>query len=340
MNKKEPTPTKKNRHQQKRTDTNKKEPTPIENKPKVIVIVGPTASGKTALSIELAKKINGEIVSCDSMQIYKDMDIGSAKPSIEETQGIKHYMIDIANPDERFSVAEYKKQAEIAIDEILSKGKTPIVVGGTGLYADSLIYGIEYPEIKFDEKYRESLEKQAETKDGLKDLYNKAKEIDEQAIQKISENDKKRIIRILEIYHQTGKTKTELEIESRKNEVKYDYKVFAINMDRQILYERINKRVDIMIENGLIEEVENLLKKYSGFPTAMQGLGYKEVVQFLNKELTKQEMIDKIKQETRRYAKRQLTWFRKNKETIWLDGQADIQKNIDFILEEINWENL
>ena len=281
----------------------------------------------------MAKKINGEIVSCDSMQIYKDMDIGSAKPSIEEMQGIKHYMIDIVNPDERFSVAEYKKQAEIAIDEILSKGKTPIVVGGTGLYADSLIYGIEYPEIKFDEKYRESLEQQAETKDGLKDLYNKAKKIDEQAIQKISENDKKRIIRILEIYHQTGKTKTELEIESRKNEVKYDYKVFAINMDRQILYERINKRVDIMIENGLIHEVENLLKKYNEFPTAMQGLGYKEVVQYLNNELTKQEMIDKIKQETRRYAKRQLTWFRKNKETIWIDGQADIQNNINVILK-------
>ena len=309
-------------------------------KPKVIVIVGPTASGKTALSIELAKKINGEIVSCDSMQIYKDMDIGSAKPSVEEMQGIKHYMIDIANPDERFSVAEYKKQAESAIDEILSKGKMPIVVGGTGLYADSLIYGIEYPEIKFDQQYREELEKQAETEEGLKKLYNKAKKIDEKAIQKISENDKKRIIRILEIYHQTGKTKTELEIESRKNEVKYDYKVFAINMDRQILYDRINKRVDIMIENGLIEEVENLLKKYNEFPTAMQGLGYKEVVQYFNKELTKEEMIDKIKQETRRYAKRQLTWFRKNKETIWIDGQVDIQKNIDIILEEINWKNL
>ena len=143
-------------------------------KPKVIVIVGPTASGKTALSIELAKKINGEIVSCDSMQIYKDMDIGSAKLSVEEMQGIKHYMINIANPDERFSVVEYKKNAETAIDEILSKEKMPIVVGGTGLYADSLIYGIEYPEIKFEKKYREELEKQAKTEKGLKDLYNKA----------------------------------------------------------------------------------------------------------------------------------------------------------------------
>ncbi|MBR0426694.1 MAG: tRNA (adenosine(37)-N6)-dimethylallyltransferase MiaA [Clostridia bacterium] len=304
-------------------------------KPKVIVIVGPTASGKTALSIELAKKINGEIVSCDSMQIYKDMDIGSAKPSIEEMQGIKHYMIDIATPNERFSVAEYKKLAESAIDEILSKGKIPIVVGGTGLYADSLIYGIEYPEIEFDEKYREVLEKQAKTEVGLKDLYNQAKKIDELAVQKISENDKKRIIRILEIYHQTGKTKTELEIDSRKNEVKYDFKVFAINMERQILYDRINKRVDIMIKNGLIQEVENLLKKYNQFPTAMQGLGYKEVVQYLNKELTKEEMIDKIKLETRRYAKRQLTWFRKNKETIWIDGLVEVQNNIDVIFKHI-----
>ena len=312
----------------------------INLKPKVIVIVGPTASGKTSLSIELAKKINGEIVSCDSMQIYKDMDIGSAKPTQEEMQGIKHYLIDVVSPAERFSVAEYKKQAEKAIEEILSKGKVPIVIGGTGLYADSLIYGIEYQEIEFDEKYRKSLEIQAQTDDGLEMLYNQAKRIDEEAIKKISENDKKRIIRVLEIYHQTGKTKTELEAESRKNEVKYDYKVFAINMDRQVLYDRINRRVDIMIENGLIQEVENLLKKYKQFPTAMQGLGYKEVVQYFNKELTKEEMIDKIKQETRRYAKRQLTWFRKNKETIWLDGQLGNENNINIILEEINWANL
>lgn len=302
--------------------------------------MGPTASGKTALSIELAKKIDGEIVSCDSMQIYKDMDIGSAKPTKEEMQGIKHYMIDIVAPNERFSVAEYKKQAESAIEEILSKGKTPIVVGGTGLYSDCLIYGIEYPEIQFDQEYRKKLEEQAETEQGLKELYNEAKKIDEKAIEKISENDKKRIIRILEIYHQTGKNKTELEIESRKNEVKYNFKVFAINMDRQILYDRINKRVDIMIENGLIQEVEKLLNKYNQFPTAMQGLGYKEVEQYLNKELTKEEMIEKVKQETRRYAKRQLTWFRKNKETIWIDGQEDILNNVKIILEEINWENL
>ena len=305
-------------------------------KPKVIVIVGPTASGKTALSIELAKKINGEIVSCDSMQIYKDMNIGSAKPTVEEMQGIKHYMIDIITPDKRFSVADYKKQAEMAIEEILQKGKMPIVIGGTGLYADSLIYGIEYNEIKFDKKYREELEQIAKTEEGLKKLYEQAKKIDEIAMAKISQNDKKRILRVLEIYHTTGKTKTQMEKESRRNEVKYDYKVFAIDIQRDKLYERINKRVDIMIENGLIEEVQNLLKKYKEFPTAMQGLGYKEVVQYFNKELTKEEMIDKIKQETRRYAKRQLTWFRKNKNTIWLDGLNDLQNNINIILEGIS----
>lgn len=309
-------------------------------KPKVVVIVGPTASGKTALSIELAKKINGEIVSCDSMQIYEDMTIGSAKPTKEEMQGIKHYMIDIVKPNERFSVAEYAKKAEEAIEEILGKNKNPIVIGGTGLYANSLIYGIEYKQIEFDNKYREMLEEQAKDKEGLQKLYEQAKKIDEQAITKISPNDKKRILRILEIYHQTGKNKTQMEKESRKNEVKYDYKVFAINIDRKILYERINKRVDIMIENGLIEEVQNLLEKYDEFPTAMQGLGYKEVVEYLNGDCTKQEMIEKIKQETRRYAKRQLTWFRRLENVIWLNGLDDIDKNIDIIMEEANWVKL
>ena len=299
------------------------------SKPKVIVICGPTASGKTALSIELAKKINGEIVSADSMQIYKDMDVGTAKTTPEEMQGIKHYLQDFVEPDKRYSVADYKVDAEKAIEEILSKGKTPIVVGGTGLYVDSLIYGIEYQEIKFDEKYRKELEDIA-LKKGLETLYKKAQEIDPEAMKKISCNDKKRIIRVLEIYKATGKTKTEQEIESRKKEVKYDYKVFAIDWEREKLYERINKRVDIMIENGLIEEVENLLKKYKEFPTAMQGLGYKEVVEYLNGYLTKEEMIDKIKQETRRYAKRQITWFRKNKQTIWIRPQ-DLQKILDEI---------
>ncbi len=304
------------------------------NKPKVIVICGPTASGKTALSIELAKKIDGEIVSADSMQIYKKMDIGSAKPTEEEMQGIKHYVLDFVEPSQRYSVANYKKDAIDAIEKILKKGKTPIVVGGTGLYINSLIDEIEYTDINIDEEYRKKLEDIA-NKEGLEKLYEEAKKIDPEAMKKISVNDKKRILRVLEIYHDTGKTKTQQEIESRKKEIFYDYKVFAINMDRQLLYSRINLRVDKMIEQGLIEEVRQILEEYKSFPTAMQALGYKEVKEYLEGILTKEEMIEKIKQETRRYAKRQLTWFRRNKQTIWLEGTAKIQDNINIILEEI-----
>ena len=306
-------------------------------KPKVIVICGPTASGKTALSIELAKKINGEIVSADSMQIYKDMNIGSAKVTNEEMQGIKHYMIDCVSPDERFSVADYKTNAKNAIEEIIKKGKTPIVVGGTGLYIDALIYEIEYKDIKIDENYRKELQK-IEKNQGLEVLYKKALEIDPKAMEKISQNDSKRIMRVLEIYKATGKNKTEQEAESRLKEIPYDYKVFALTMDRDKLYERINKRVDIMIENGLIDEVKNLLEKYSEFPTAMQGLGYKEVRDYLQEKITKDEMIEKIKQESRNYAKRQLTWFRKNKQTIWLNSLEKIDDNINIILEASNIE--
>ena len=299
------------------------------NKPKVIVICGPTASGKTTQSIQLAQKINGEIISSDSMQIYKDMNIGTAKPDQQEMQGIKHYLLDFVEPNQRYSVADYKKDAENAIEDILQKGKVPIIVGGTGLYVDSLIYGIEYPNIEFDENYRKELERRVE-KEGLEKLYEKAKKIDPQAMKKISRNDQKRILRVLEIYNATGKTKTEQEIESRKNEVKYDYRVFAINMDREKLYDRINKRVDIMIQKGLIEEVENLLKKYNEFPTAMQGLGYKEVVEYIQGKVLKEDMIENIKRESRRYAKRQITWFKKNKQTIWI-GPNDLQ----MILNEI-----
>lgn len=303
------------------------------SKPKVIVIGGPTASGKTALSIELAKTINGEIVSADSMQIYKEMDIGTAKPEEEEKQNIKHYMLDIIEPNQRYSVADYKRDAKQAIREIVQKGKTPIVIGGTGLYIDSLIYEIEYPEIEIDLSYRKHLEELVE-KQGLLSLYEKAKQIDEKAMEKISKNDKKRILRVLEIYHQTGKTKTELDEQSKK-EPEFDYKMFAINMNRELLYSRINKRVDIMLKKGLIQEVQEIYNKYKEFSTAMQALGYKEVVEYLEQKITKDEMIEKIKMESRRYAKRQLTWFRKNKQTIWLNGQEKLSHNIDIILEEI-----
>ena len=301
------------------------------DKPKVIVICGPTASGKTSLSISLAKKINGEIVSCDSMQIYKEMDIGSAKPTVEEMQEIKHYLVDFVSPEKRYSVSEYKEDASKAIEEIINKGKTPIIVGGTGLYLNSLIYNIQYNEMEVDLNYRRELEKEAEEY-CLEVLYNRAKEIDPEAMEKVSANDKKRITRVLEIYNATGRNKTELEKKSRK-EVPYNYLIFGINMERSILYDRINKRVDIMLEQGLIEEVKNLINKYSNMPTAMQGLGYKEVKEFLDGNISKEEMIEKIKMETRRYAKRQITWFKRIKNIIWLDGLNKTEENVNSIME-------
>ena len=302
------------------------------DKPKVIVICGPTASGKTSLGIKLANRINGEIISCDSMQIYKDMDIGTAKPTLEERKAAKHYLVDFVSPDKRYSVADYKKDAEETIDKIISEGKTPIIVGGTGLYLNSLVYGIEYPNIETDLKYREELEKKVLV-EGLEKLYDEAEKIDPEAIKKISPNDKKRILRILEIYHATGKTKTEMEIESKKKGVKYDYKIFVLNMEREKLYDRINKRVDIMIENGLEEEVRKLIEKYTKFPTAMQGLGYKEIIEYFDNKITRDEAIEKIKMESRRYAKRQITWFKSYKNAIWLD--AENENNVDIILEEL-----
>ena len=296
----------------------------------VIVICGPTASGKTKLGIELARKLNGEIISADSMQIYKEMDIGTAKPTLEERKMAVHHLVDFVSPDQRYSVADFKKDAVKTIEDIISRNKTPIIVGGTGLYINSLIYNIDFKEEKTDLEYRKSLEEKS-----IQELYEKALKIDPEALRKISENDRKRITRILEIYHTTGKTKTELEIESRK-EVPYNYHIFVLSMDREILYDRINRRVDMMLEQGLIEEVQRVTREYDSFPTAMQGLGYKEVVEYLENKLTKEEMIEKIKQESRRYAKRQLTWFRAYKQAVWLDGtQKTAEENVQIILENM-----
>ena len=297
---------------------------------RVIVICGPTASGKTALGIKLCEKLDGEIVSCDSMQIYKELEIGTAKPTKEEREMAVHHLVDFVEPSRRYSVADYKKDAEKTIEDIISRGKTPVLVGGTGLYINSIIYNINYKEEKTDLEYRKELEKK-----DIEELYDLAKKIDSEAIEKISKNDKKRIIRILEIYKTTGKTKTELEKKSREKQ-KYDFKVFVLSMDREKLYEKINKRVDIMIENGLVQEVKNIISKYDTMPTAMQGIGYKEVVEYLNNEITYDEMVEKIKQETRRYAKRQITWFKSYENAIWLDSLND--NNIDIIMEEIGEE--
>lgn len=305
----------------------------MSKKPKIIVLCGPTASGKTGLSIELAKAIGGEIISCDSMQIYKDMTIGTAKVTKEEMQGIPHYLVDFIEPNQRYSVADFKQDAINAIETILAHQKVPIIVGGTGLYVNSLVQNIQYPELEIDTKYRKELEQKIK-EEGLEKLYQQAQKIDEKAMQTISLKDKKRIMRVLEIYHQTGKTKTQLEEESRLIPPPYQYITFAIDMNREKLYERINLRVDIMLEQGLVEEVQTLIQNYQEFPTAMQGLGYKEVVSYLKGELTYEAMVEKLKMETRRYAKRQLTWFRKDKNIIWIDGLADKQTNIKRILEE------
>ena len=297
------------------------------DKPKIVVICGPTASGKTALGIKIAQQANGEIISSDSMQIYKDMDIGTAKPTPEERAQAVHHLVDFVSPDQRYSVADFKKDATEKIEDILSRGKLPIIVGGTGLYVNSLIYNIEYKEEITDIEYRNELEKV-----DLETLYKQAQEIDPEATAKVSQNDRKRITRILEIYHTTGKTKTQMEAESRK-EVKYDYKIFVLTPERDKLYERINLRVDLMMQAGLVDEVKQLLQKYNEFPTAMQGLGYKEVKEYLDGEITEEEMVEKIKQESRHYAKRQLTWFRQYKDATWLDTFDE--NNVNIILDKL-----
>ena len=269
------------------------------------------------------------------MQIYKDMEIGTAKVTLEEMDGIKHYLVDFVSPDQRYSVSNFKKDSELAIKEILSKGKVPIVVGGTGLYINSLIYGIDYPEMDFDKDYRDFLMKKAETEDGLKSLYEEAMKIDPDSMKNVSPNDKKRITRILEIYKETGMTKTEQDLKSRENGVKYDFRKFVITWDREKLYERINLRVDIMLKQGLIDEVKAWRAKYEKFPTAMQAIGYKEVIEYLDEKIDYDEMVQKIKQETRHYAKRQLTWFRKNNDYIWLNRRRRKRKKCKYYFRRL-----
>lgn len=298
-------------------------------KPKVIVIVGPTASGKTSASINVAKKLNGEIISADSMQVYREMNIGTAKVTKEEADGIKHYLVDVVNPDEVFNVTKYKEMAEVAIEEILAKGKTPIIVGGTGLYVSTLINGIEFAEVGEDVEYREQMTALAEEK-GAEYLHDELRKVDPDAADAIEMNNIRRVVRALEIFKLTGKTKTQLDIESRK-EVKYDYRVYGIDTPREELYNRINIRVDKMFEEGLLEEVKYVNEKYKISSTAIQGLGYKEVIEYIDGKVTYEEMIEKLKMETRRYAKRQLTWFRREEQIKW----CPLTEIVDTIIRDL-----
>ncbi len=295
----------------------------------LIVITGPTASGKTAMSVELAKILGAEIVNADSMQIYKYMDIGTAKPDMEERQGIPHHLIDIAEPDEQFSVARYCECAKEAIDAVHAKGKPVVMVGGTGLYVDSLVNNIQFSEIDADEEYRAKMDALADEK-GNEYLYNMLCEVDPVSGEKVSVSDRKRIIRALEVYHLTGKTITWHNEQSRSVPSPYNTTMFAIDVDREVLYDKINRRVDIMMEKGLLNEVKNIIGM--GIKrdfTSMQAIGYKEIAEYLDGEITLDEAIDKIKQGSRRYAKRQLTWYRRNEKINWV-------KNIDEVLSILN----
>lgn len=299
----------------------------------VIVIVGPTASGKTKLAVELAKLLGGEIISADSMQIYKLMDIGTAKPDSKEMSGIRHYLIDEVNPDEDFSVARFRELALEYISQIKSNGRFPIIAGGTGLYINSLVYNINFSETVSDPGLRESLKREAEEK-GNRYLYEKLVHIDPEAASKIHENDVKRIIRAIEVYTHTQKPISYHHQVSRVEPPPYRYIVFGLKWDRDALYKRIEKRVDLMFEHGLVDEVKRMSKLgFNRKDTAMQGLGYKEVLSYLRGETTFDETVNIIKKDTRHYAKRQMTWFRRVEGIEWLDIDestdiAGLAKNI------------
>lgn len=281
----------------------------LTNKKKVIAIVGATASGKTAYSIELAQKIDGEIISADSRLVYRGFDIACAKPTEAEREGIPHYMMDIVEPEKDYSAGLYECHAKKCIEDIISRGKTPIITGGTGLYYRVLLEHYDLPKVEADYAYRENLKKEATS-----DLYNRLKELDLTSSTRIDKNDKKKIIRALEVIHITGKPMSEVQ---GTKESEYEVEWIGRNFPREILYERINKRVDIMFENGIIEETQNLLNRHGRIPNILYTIGYQEVIAYLDGLMTLDEAKEKLKQNTRNYAKRQLTWFRKNENIKW-----------------------
>lgn len=278
----------------------------------LIVIEGPTASGKTALAVEIAERVNGEVVSADSMQIYKYMDIGSAKPTKEEMRGIPHHLIDVVMPTQNYSLADYVSAAHAAIRDIYTRGKIPIMAGGTGLYINTVINNISLSEEAEDSGIRHFLEKYLEDK-GKDALFDRLKKIDPESAERIHPNNTKRVIRAIEIYEKTGKTMSRHIEDSKKQPKMYNTLEFAVNYDREQLYDRINKRVDIMLENGLLEEVGRCVELgCTRDNTSMQAIGYKEVLDYFDGLCGMNELREKIKRETRRYAKRQLTWFKRN----------------------------
>ncbi|MDR7856196.1 tRNA (adenosine(37)-N6)-dimethylallyltransferase MiaA [Tissierella sp.] len=295
-------------------------------KDNLFILIGPTAIGKTALSIKLAEKLNGEIISADSMQIYKHMDIGSAKITKAEMKQVAHYLIDIVAPDQEFTVANFRDNAKILIKDINNRGKLPIIAGGTGLYINSLVYDLKFTEVSPDENIRERLESLA-NKYGNEYLHQELEKIDVPSAEKISINDRKRLIRAIEIYEVTNKPMSEHNKNFRNPIEDYNLVMIGLNMDRAELYNRINQRVDIMINEGLIGEVEKLISVgYNKDLVSMQGIGYKEIIMYLEGNISLDKAIELIKQGTRNYAKRQLTWFKKDNRIKWfnIDNYLDL----------------
>ena len=304
----------------------------------LIILAGPTAVGKTAASIRLAKAIGAEIISADSMQVYRHMDIGSAKIRQEEMEGVPHYLIDVLEPEEEFNVVRFQQMAKAAAEEIYAKGKIPLVAGGTGFYIQALLYDIDFTENDGDTSYRRSLEKTAEEKGG-EYLHAILREADPKAAEQIHPHNIKRMIRALEFHHQTGGKISEHNEAEREKSSPYDFAYFVLTDERSRLYERIDRRVDMMMEEGLLEEVlylkERGVKRES---TAMQGLGYKELYAYLDGECTLEEAVCIIKRDTRHFAKRQLTWFKRERDVIWADksviGQSD-DAVVEFMRKEL-----
>ena len=291
----------------------------MESKRPLVIITGPTASGKTALSIELAKQIGGEIISADSMQVYRHMDIGSAKVTKEEMDGVPHHLIDVLEPSEEFNVVRFQEMARKAMEEIYERGKIPIIAGGTGFYIQALLYDIDFTETDENNSVREELEQKART-EGASALHAMLKEIDPESAEAIHENNVKRVIRAIEFYRQTGKKISDHNRQEREKSSPYQFLYYVIDLPRELLYSRIEQRVDQMIEQGLVEEVKALQAMgCTRDMVSMQGLGYKEILDYLNGQLTLDEAVYVLKRDTRHFAKRQLTWFRRERDVRWLE---------------------
>lgn len=306
-------------------------------KKKLIILTGPTAVGKTALSLKLAKAVKGEIISADSIQVYRHFDIGSAKIMPEEMQGVPHHLIDVLDPRDGFSVADFQKMALAKMEEIYERGSIPIVTGGTGFYIQALLYQIDFKENE-DDGYRKTLEDVYQREGGDK-LVAMLHELDAESAKSIDKNNIKRVIRALEYYHQTGERISEHNKREREKESPYQFAYFVLNCDRALLYERIEQRIDEMIEKGLVEEVRALVDNYglTKDMVSMQGLGYKEILQYLNGEISLEEAVYILKRDTRHFAKRQLTWFRRERDVIWVDKDALVteEEQMAFLLEEL-----